>query len=1773
MDCAPKSPFAIPVRCFLGFCIFMIAANYGNTQIINEFLTSNSSGIADEDEDTSDWIEIYNPREVAIDLNGYWLTDEAENPRKWVFPAVSIPAKGYLTVFASAKDRAAPEGELHTNFKLGSDGDFLALFAPDGETALSIFSPSYPSQRSDISYGLGIPSGSVTLIAEGERAKWLVPEGHISDWNSASFDDSSWPSAKTGIGYGYPEEISEDGDIKSAMQLKNATVYVRLPFEIVDPDSVTELTLRMKYEDGFVAFLNGNEVARANAPDDLQWDSEATKSNPDSKATVFEDFAVALGNNLIAGQNILAIQGLNTSRGGSDILILPELLAKVKTGEPQIGYLLEPSPGSANGASLEKLPNDPQFSDTRGYFHDRFSLTLSADQPEAVIRYTLDGEKPDDSTGTVYTSPIEITETSVVRAVSVIGETASSVVTHTFLRIDDIVEQKDLHGSRTRRISESEEYGPLLKDSLLAQPAVCVSMDRSKPTQSEMEASIELLDPNQEEDGFQVDCGIKVVGGHSVGSPKNNFRLYFRGEYGDSELRYPLFKGHPYSDGATDRFQRLQLRSGSHDTFFWLGNTANPPSGGRKSDATYLRNRWINDMQFIMGHESSHGRFVQLFINGVYHGHYQIMEFPNDDFHASYLGGEAEDYHFTNGANSSKTGSDHGNGDTWRNNWSDIKSRARSSYAEVAEAVDLENLTDYMLLSFYAGNTWDWNPQQNWMAGGPKTPGAGGWKFYGWDSDIIFQDVNGNNLSKNVPDGLFRTLIDEHEEFRMLVRDRIYKHFFNDGALTPESVRQVFDYRANEIFLSIVAETARWQPNSPARSPWDRNDEWQAEWDHYKEVYFPQRTDIVLDQFRKTRVAGHRLYPIETPEFTNNVSEPVDAGFSPKLEVDRGTIYYTVDGSDPRLPDGGISPSAIPYAGGSVPFSIIEPGANWNYLDDGSDQGTAWRAINFDDSSWKNGAAQFGYGESDQATEISYGESPSKKHVTTWFRHAFTVTDAAAVTELKVEVLRDDGAVIYLNGQEVARDNMPEEGAIAWDTLARSAAGGSEEREFYPFDVDPELLVEGKNVLAIEIHQNSTGSSDMSFDCALSGKVLSAADTVKVTENTLLRMRALDDDTWSAINEAFITVKGTQPASHENIVVTEVHYNPASDEAPEFVEVHNHSESTVDLSGMEFSNGIRFTFPNGFTLEPGGYCVVVGDLTDFAATYQDNSKAWFFPNIQVAGEFEGNLRNGGEALGILTASGAQLLEFEWGDSGAWPGRADGSGSSLELRIPDEFPTASEELDALLSSPGSWRSSSEYQGSPGRGGLGPDNRIVVNEVRAQAIAPDLDTIELYNTEAESLDISGWYLSDSLTNLTKYRFPSGSVLASGSYLALDANAFSSQENENALVPFGLSGTKGDNVVLVEADQNGSPLRFVDRVDFPPMAPGTSYGRWPNASGSLYPLVKTTLGSNNAAETNSVYVGPAVVSSVHYNPDGMDDGLEFVTIANSSSAPVPLAGWRLRGEVDFNFTDEFILASGASITLVGFDPGESAKAQAFREAFGIDQSITLLGPWFNGNNNSAKLNDGGGRLTLLRPGEVVNDGDDTYTPYYVEDEVNYDDTPDWPQAADGMGMALRRRMLSHYGDDPSNWEAVAPFGDPPVNTPLEGFEDWASAVFAGMPNVDTSPGGNPDGDALSNTLEFFFALNPLSPDESEPLQAALTESGGILLRFNSQAGVVHPFRIEASSDLIQWSALSQTAISSSNVTESEDGKLRHHQYAVDPTKLDSAILGYFRIVVGTQ
>ncbi len=259
-------------------CRLLLAADV----LISEFVASNDSTLADQDGDSSDWLELFNKSPATVDLNGWHLTDDASELDKWRLPAVEIGPGEFLVVFASGKDRSVAAAELHTNFRLSSDGEFLALVEPDGRTISHAYNP-FPRQFTDVSYGTRSETVVSELIGEGSGSRTFLPDSATQDspadvWSLPAFDDSAWTPGNIGLGFSdghFDSLIDENGDL-SQMQGNTASAYVRLPFQITDAvSSYDQLELTINYDDGFVAYLNGAQVASRNAPQVLNWESTA----------------------------------------------------------------------------------------------------------------------------------------------------------------------------------------------------------------------------------------------------------------------------------------------------------------------------------------------------------------------------------------------------------------------------------------------------------------------------------------------------------------------------------------------------------------------------------------------------------------------------------------------------------------------------------------------------------------------------------------------------------------------------------------------------------------------------------------------------------------------------------------------------------------------------------------------------------------------------------------------------------------------------------------------------------------------------------------------------------------------------------------------------------------------------------------------------------------------------------------------------------------------------------------------------------------------------------------------------------------------------------------------------------------------------------------------------------------------------------------------------------------------------------------------------------
>ena len=467
-------------------------------------------------------------------------------------------------------------------------------------------------------------------------------------------------------------------------------------------------------------------------------------------------------------------------------------------------------------------------------------------------------------------------------------------------------------------------------------------------------------------------------------------------------------------------------------------------------------------------------------------------------------------------------------------------------------------------------------------------------------------------------------------------------------------------------------------------------------------------------------------------------------------------------------------------------------------------------------------------------------------------------------------------------------------------------------------------------------------------------------------------------DDWSA--PAVGVYYNDPPASAGNLAISEIHYHPpepsAEEEAAgfddaddfEFIELVNPSDQNVVLTGARFvsvdqdgqAEGIEFDFSTSpiVVLAPQERILVVEDLEAFRLRYGDG--------LPVAGQWDGGLQNSGEQLTLLAVDGSVIQQFSYRDDGFWPSRADGVGSSLETRNPLANPD----------DPHNWQASVDFGGTPGEGPTAPIG-IVINEILAHTDPPmtPSDSIELVNGSSTTVDLSGWYLSDSDQQFLKFRIPNGTVLQPGQYLVFDEDDFNPTPENPQSNHFALSSARGDDVWLVIPNGTGGVNQFVDEVHFPATPNGESMGRLPNGLGDLVPLLQRSLGGVNGDPR----VGPILISELNYNPGPPSaealtidpqvtaDDLEFVEIANPTAAILDLTEWRIRGGVDYDFEAGTYLAAGSTLVVIPFNPGKPENASrlaAFRAHYGMDPTVPLVGGY------SGQLRDSGETVRLHAP-----------------------------------------------------------------------------------------------------------------------------------------------------------------------------------------------------------
>ncbi len=710
-------------------------------------------------------------------------------------------------------------------------------------------------------------------------------------------------------------------------------------------------------------------------------------NTPDANGILQTNFALSAGGEFVGLADAEGTVVSGFGAGGEDY---PQQSQNISYGiSPTNGatvFFQTPTPGETNSTGF-LMTSGVELSAERGYYDAPFSITLTTADSGAMISYTLDGRSPLAANGTpaayatTYSSPISVASTAILRAVATrSGAGPSAVETHSYIFPGAVATQvrpsgfTQTWGGGTSAdyavdpdVSQSTVDSQRFLDGMKDLPTISVVTDANDlfgsnglylRTQSdiEKEVSAEYFLPTASGgvNGpvvFQTGCGMRVQGGASrspTNAAKHSFSLRFRAEYGVSKLDAELFPGASLSE-----FNSIHLRANYNNS--WIHRDE-----GQRERCNHFSDQFVRDSYIAMGHEDGvNGRFVHLFLNGLYWGVYNLHERPENDHYAAYSDGQYDKddvFGYNPGNNTSEE----------QASFNAMRAAcAAGDWATIQQRLDVDSYIDFYIIQHFAHND-DLKTGDNWRAAGGG-PANAPWKFYPWDAERTLEDpTDTGNLAisqdgAGIIDSLKNVL-----EFRVRFADRLYRHLYHDGALVNSANRARTLARVSELDRAVVGESARWGDNRSGGSGPDddytRAENWLPAINGPLSVdpnggllgsggWFPvsgtNRTDRMITKWKsETWIGGPKKLPIvDPPVFTVGGTAQHGGTIAPGdqliLTGGSGEIYFTTDGSDPRLEGGAVRAGLSPYTGGAIPIDregIVKVrwknGSDWSALDE-----------------------------------------------------------------------------------------------------------------------------------------------------------------------------------------------------------------------------------------------------------------------------------------------------------------------------------------------------------------------------------------------------------------------------------------------------------------------------------------------------------------------------------------------------------------------------------------------------------------------------------------------------------------------------------------------------------------------------------------------------------------------------------------------------------------------------------------------------------------------
>jgi hypothetical protein len=701
--------------------------------VINEFSSSNATVIADEDGEYSDWIELYNPSSLPVNLDGYHLSDDTGYLKKWTFPALILKPSSYLLVFASDKNRTE------------------------------------------------VPISYQTIIDRGTEWKYLIPSSEIgSSWTTPGYDDSAWTAGNSGFGYG-------DNDDLTVLVSGTRSVFIRKKFVISNLQDISEVVLSIDYDDGFAAYINGYEIARSNlgaAGSAIAYNKVASASR---EATMYsgglpQTYRISNpASILVEGINVIAVQGHNNSSTSTDLSLIPMLSIGLKgagyidqlpsyvqltgnklhtnfkiagEGETLIlsrpdtsradsalpvllntdisygrkpdgnqtwFYFPSPTPGRANSSDgYSDLPRSDtvKFSITGGYFQGGISLQLSSENGSDSIFYTFDGSEPfsDDS---LYTHPIFITKNCVIRARTLHpGMLPGVISTNTYITSHHTLPVVCISTNPENLWDYNTGIYVMGPNASATSPHFGANFWQDWEKKGHMEF-YDLSGKKQ----IDQEIGIKIYGAFSRARPQKSLALFARKEYGKGSFDYRFF-----SDKPIEKYEALVLRNGGND---WGGAIMRD---GLTS--TLIRNMDIDRQAF---------QPAILYLNGEYWGILNLREKINPSYLAENHFVDPDDVNLLekNAAVIDGSNSSYLQINSFLNS-NTLETEA--NYSQVSSKIDINNYIQYQLTQIYINNQ-DW-PANNIKFWNTNASGAL-WRWIIFDTDFGFNYKSTSDYLQN----------------------------------------------------------------------------------------------------------------------------------------------------------------------------------------------------------------------------------------------------------------------------------------------------------------------------------------------------------------------------------------------------------------------------------------------------------------------------------------------------------------------------------------------------------------------------------------------------------------------------------------------------------------------------------------------------------------------------------------------------------------------------------------------------------------------------------------------------------------------------------------------------------------------------------------------------------------------------------------------------------------------------------------------------------------